>query len=101
MIVFSVKYLSSVCRITLSTTNPDSTTPILYSGSPFAVKEVRRLVEKSYGYFGHSVGASTTAIDLCYALFSGDNKEILNPVVEQGKDILSRWSPSFAGSEVS
>lgn len=94
MIIYHLMHLNTFpVQVYIDVDTPDKPALIEYSGSDNGVQWVKDWLPKQAGIFGHTIGESTTAIDLNTALSTPQANQEFSPQLIQGAKILAMWNP--------
>lgn len=100
MIRFELKVDQVVpMSVSLDADRPNQSTPIIYEGTDYAVGEVKPVLRSCYGAFGHSIGDSTSPIDLDFAMKSPKMKQF-QPVLIEGAELVKVYDPGIPDGAV-
>jgi hypothetical protein len=81
--------------ISIDSDDPDVSGAIKYSGDAELIKLLELMISSSYGAFGHSIGDSTTPIDLDAALTIGNKFDKYNPEILEGEDLVKSYESNI------
>lgn len=87
-------FMNREITVSLAVNSPHETAEIIYSGDNFLTAHIKEILSLSIGAFGHSIGSSTTAIDLNAALKSDRFKEYKVELIEGG-ELVKSYDPGI------
>lgn len=70
MVKFEAQIGDGVAYVSLETTSPNEGGSLIFEGDDKAVEDLRKFLKNAYGAFGHTIGETTSAIDLHYAMLN-------------------------------
>ena len=91
MIKFEAAVNGKKVYLALDTTDAEMPTMHKITGDSAAQKAFKKALYESFGMFGHTIGASSPAIDVYHALLHTPQNKVLGAKVINGMKYIAKW----------
>jgi len=93
LIKFEASVNNEKVYLALDVDNAEQPTTHQITGSAIAQKIFKKALYTSFDMYGHTIGASSPAIDVYHALFHTPDNKFLNAKIVDGMKYIANWKP--------
>jgi hypothetical protein len=97
VIKYEVNVGDNIIFISLNTSSPNERAVLIYEGDSSGIGNFKTFLENTYGAFGHTIGETTTAIDLHYTM---SNQQQFQAKIVEGQDLITKYDPEIPDGAV-